>query len=334
MRLFAQKSRQANYSLYLIPALGAEKNTYAGSYKKIPTLGVTKQCLRWVLNNNTFASRENSMPEHDSEYITKVSNLLYELALQASRKQILTFSRQLKTKMLETGISKIEIDSIIKKAFQGYTSMQVFKKEYAEVMQETLDAYLRPSRRQKDIIGRVLVEFACVRPYKKPVLAPDGSNREATSRKEFIKGTLPRPLIRYFLVSVRGTLPEINEFQAKPILFGLENEKMASHKEQMLEIVKEFTTHYEYGKRSTDWSAVYQHPQSQQIAQDILSELLETIAGMGVQRYHKIISNIQSNNKFPTYRTAMDRLIELKDVKQLIVALKKGLAFLSEDETF
>ena len=45
---------------------------------------------------------------------------------------------------------------------------------------------------------------------------------------------------------------------------------------------------------------------------------------MGPQRYLKIINNVQNNNKFASERTAMQRLFELNDIKQLMAALRRG----------
>lgn len=271
------------------------------------------------------------MPEHDSHYIADVNALLYDLTLKACRKQVLVFSGELKNKMLSMGVSKAKTAEIIKEAFKGYTTMDTFKTECSKVMYDMLEAYLRPSRRQRDNIGRLLVEYGITRAYKRQILCADESEKETAAREKFVKGVIARPLLRYFLVSVRGALDAVDEFKTKPVLFGLENEAMAERTRELAEIVKKYTVQYKYGKQSTNWGALYDDPDCKRLACDTLGEILETIASMGPQRYFKIIGNIQSNNKFPTQRTAMERLFELNDVKQLVAALTRGHKKLVED---
>ncbi len=271
------------------------------------------------------------MSDQKLNYIDDVNGLIYDLALQACRKQVLVFSGELKKKMLSLGVSKAKTAEIIKEAFKGYTSMETFKNECSSFMYETLEAYLLPSRRQADGLGRLLVEYGINRANKRQMLFADGSDKDKATRKKFIKGLIARPLVLYFLVSVRGTLDSIDEFKAKPVLFGLENEVMAARKKDITELVTEFTVHYKYDKQSTDWSKLFADIRCKQIVFETLRDILESLQSMGPERYLKIINNIQNNNKFATERTTMKRLFVLNDIKQLIVALKRGYAKLEKE---
>ena len=271
------------------------------------------------------------MSEHDPSYVANVNELLYELALKACRKQVLVFTGELKKKMLSLGVSKTKTTEIISEAFVGYKTMDTFKHECSKVMYDVLDAYLRPNLRQRDILGRLLVEYGIVQAYKKQVLFGDHSKQDAAAREQFVKGVVVRPLMRYFLITIRGTLDQIDEFEAKPVLFGLENQAMADRKQDITAIVKEFTVHYKYNKTSTDWHKVYEDVRCKQIAFETLHDILESINSMGPDRYLKIINNIQSNNKHPQERTLMKRLFELNDIKQLVGALSRGYKTLEQE---
>ncbi len=271
------------------------------------------------------------MSDKKLNYIDNVSKLIYDLSLQACRKQVLVFSGELKKKMLSLGVSKAKTGEIIKEAFKGYTTMDTFKGECSSLMYETLEPYLLPSRRQADPLGRILVEHGIIAAYKKQVLFAENSKNDKVAREKFFRGIIIRPLLLYFLVSIRGTLDTIDEFKAKPVLFGMENETMAAHKVDLAEIVAEYTVHYKYDKQSTNWKEFYADIRCKQIALETLHDILESLQSMGAERYLKIINNIQNNNKFAAERTAMKRLFVLNDIKQLMASLKRGYSRLEKD---
>ncbi|MBU1247339.1 MAG: hypothetical protein KKB70_01465 [Proteobacteria bacterium] len=271
------------------------------------------------------------MSEHDPSYVANVNELLYDLALKACRKQVLIFTGELKKKMRSLGVSKAKTTEIISEAFVGYKTMDTFKHECSKVMYDVLEAYLRPNQRQKDILGRLLVEYGIVKAYRKQVLYCDHSKQDEAGREKFMKGVIVRPLMRYFLITVRGTLDQIDEFQAKPVLFGLENQAMVERNQDIESIVKEFTVNYKYNKTSTDWHMVYEDIRCKQIAFETLHDILDSVQSMGPDRYLKIINNIQSNNKTPQERTRMKRLFELNDIKQLVGALTRGYKVLETE---
>jgi hypothetical protein len=202
--------------------------------------------------------------------------------------------------------------------------MDTFKHECAQVMNDILEAYLRPSERNKDVLGRLLLEYGVVRSFKRQVIFPDGSPQDDQAREEFVKGVFARPLLRYFLVSVRGSLDKVDDFDAKPVLFGTENEAMARRKEELEGIVEEHTTTYKYGKQSTDWPAMYEDERCKTIGLETLDELLGSMRALGPQRYLNILNNIRANDRSGEERTRMNRLFQLNDVRQLLAALGRG----------
>ncbi|MGE4290820.1 MAG: hypothetical protein AB7E32_01305 [Desulfovibrio sp.] len=271
------------------------------------------------------------MSEHtSSQYVEDVRNLIYELALKACRKQVLVFSKELKMKMNALGMERSVIEDVIRTAFQGYSTMETFKEESSQQMLTILDAYLRPSNRGQDGLGRLLVEHGISRAYNKPVIYPDGSRQDESARDNFIKGVIPRPLLRYFLVAVRGSLAGLDGFSAKPVLFSEHNETMQQRRVDLKSLVEEFTTHYNYGKTATDWRQLCDDPRARQIGFELLSDVLSNIRSLGAERFLKIINNIQSTDKYPEERVRMQRSFSLSDVKQLTLALTRGHQLLAQ----
>ncbi|SKA96562.1 hypothetical protein SAMN02745704_02745 [Paucidesulfovibrio gracilis DSM 16080] len=270
------------------------------------------------------------MEHTSSRHVEDVRNLIYELALTACRKQVLVFSKELKQKMVSMGMERSVIEDVIRTAFQGYSSMEVFKRESSERMLSILDAYLRPSNRGFDPMGRLLIEFGLMRPFKKPVLYPDDSRQDEAARKVFTKGVIPRPLVRYFLVSVRGSIPGLDGFTAKPVMFSEHNEAMQERREDLGSLVEEYTVEFNFGKTTTDWRRMLEDPRVHSITRDFFSDLLENMRALGPQRVLKIVNNMQNSDKDPGDRTRMKRPFELADIKQLMVALDRGFQSLEK----
>lgn len=260
----------------------------------------------------------------DSQKAQDISKLIYELALRACRKQVLVFSKELKKKMLSMGFDKPAIQNVIQEAFKGYSTMETFKSECASNMLEILEVYITPSNRGFDPMGRILTEFGIIRAFDRPVLFNDGEHLDKTARKQFSKGVIPRPLLRYFLVAVRGTIDNLEQFYAKPVLFGPENESMKQYAEDVEALVDEFTTRYKYGKTITDWSGIYGDIRTQNLVFDLLDDVLSNLLPLGPERFLKIINNIQNNDQDPNNSTKMNRLFTTNDIRQLLACLQRG----------
>ena len=262
--------------------------------------------------------------------VVDINELITEITLNACRKQILTFSKQLKAKMLETGITRQHTEDIIKEAFRGYKAMATFHEHCDETLYRILEAYLRPSNRGKDILGRLVVEYALYRAVKKPLLNPEGSDKDDQARQKFMRSALPRPLINYFLVSVRGDVDGIDDFEARPVLFGAENPVMAERRELARAVVADHTTHYSYGQRAVDWNAIYADERGKRLAYDLTTDIVRGMDDLGDKRMLKIIQNIQNNDKPVSAKNVMEREFATDDVRLLKAALSRSRELLAK----
>lgn len=265
-----------------------------------------------------------------NQKVLDINEMILEVALNACRKQILTFSKQLKEKMLETGITRRVTDDIIKEAFRGYRTMDTFNEHCVETLYRILEAYLRPSNRCKDVLGRLVVEYSLFRAVKTPLLNPAGSERDDEARRTFLRNALPRPLVSYFLVSMRGSVEGVDDFDAKPVLFGLENETMAERRERATAIAADHTTHYKHGHRVVDWDNIYEDERSKRLAFELIGEVVEGMDGLGDKRMLKIIQNIQNNDKPVSATNVMEREFALDDIRLLKAAMSRARQLLAK----
>lgn len=264
------------------------------------------------------------------EKVLDINEIIYELAVNAARKQILFFSKQLKAKMLSVGITRQVAEDVIKEAFRGYKTMETFHSECHEPLYNVLEAYLQPNNRSRDVLGRLVIEYSLFKITKQPLLHPMGSNADTEARKRFMRNALPRPLISYFLVSMRGTIEGIDSFEARPVLFGVHNPVMAERRESATAIREHYTTLYKHDKRVVDWEAVYKDQRSMRLAFDVLGDVLQAMEGLGNQRMLKIIQNIQNYDKPVSEKNQMKREFVLDDIRLFKGAMTRAWEMLAK----
>ena len=259
-----------------------------------------------------------------------IKSIVFDLAVEGCRKQILTFSKQLKQKMLAKGVSREATDEIIREAFRGYKSLEVFHQHCAAPMQQALESYLTPNRRCLDIAGRILVEYALVRAPKRRIVHPERSVEDDNAREMAVKGVLPRPFVNYFLVALRGNVEGIDDFEARPVLFGSENPVMAVRQDALRDIVEEHTQHFQFGKRKVDWESVYKDPRTMRIGLELIGDVVGAMDNLGDSRFLKIVQNIQNMDKPPADGNVMQREFTITDAKLLKAGLQRAWELLGK----
>lgn len=259
-----------------------------------------------------------------------IRSIVFEMAVDGCRKQILVFSRQLKKKMLDSGISRETTDEIIREAFRGYKSLEIFHRTCAAPMQQALEAYLTPSRRALDSLGRILTEYAMVRAPKRPLVREERSEEDDNAREMIVRGVLPRPFLGYFLVALRGSVEGVDDFESRPVLFGSENPVMAERQQALEAIIEEHTRHFRFGKRSVDWKEVYKDRRTMRIGLELIGDVLPALDNLGDARFLKIVQNIQGMDKPPDARNAMQREFALSDVRLLKAGLQRAWELLGK----
>ncbi|MGE4553238.1 MAG: hypothetical protein AB7D57_09005, partial [Desulfovibrionaceae bacterium] len=150
------------------------------------------------------------------------------------------------------------------------------------------------------------------------------------AREMAVRGVLPRPFINYFLVALRGNVEGVDDFEARPVLFGSENPVMAERQTTLRAIVAEHTRHFKFGKRSVGWEAVYKDRRTMRIAVELLADVIGAMDNLGNGRVLKIIQNIQNMDKPPEPRNAMQREFTTADVKLLKAGLQRAWELLDK----
>ncbi len=124
------------------------------------------------------------------------------LAKRVSDEQLNQFVSLLRELLIDSGVAPDVFDSAV------LTANQQMKADNIEsVITQAVQA---EENRGVDTIGRILVEFCFFRTPAVKMIWPVNSNQDMAARREFTSNVIPRPLMRYFLISVRGSIRELD----------------------------------------------------------------------------------------------------------------------------
>ncbi|THB65864.1 MAG: hypothetical protein D6E12_11655 [Desulfovibrio sp.] len=260
-----------------------------------------------------------------------ISDLLYKSALRACRNQLLIFAKIVKTSLIEDGMPAVEAAENVKKGFDGYKDLSTFENEFKQNVDKVLVAYLQPNYRGRDPLGRLLVEYAFVRCSSKGIIYPQDSEQDMAACEQFIRGVLPRPIMQYFLISIRGTVDGVDNFKFLPMLFGFDDPAMDERRKVIAEVIEENKKSPVPGKTLTHWKGVYDDERSKRLMLPFMRQVMERMASLGGQRFTNILENIQRKDEAMNDEPRLKRQITGDDLDQIASALARGIKRLEEE---
>lgn len=228
--------------------------------------------------------------------------------------QLKQFSQELRQILLSSGIDKRIVDDALKTAIKSSNNRKEFYDECLNAFSKlTCDSHR--CKRGTDAIGRILVEYCFFRAPDKRMIWPEYSPKDLQARKEFVEDIIPRPLMRYFLVSVRGSISELNKFEASSVLFGKENQIHEERKAVVDKLIRDFTGSHD--NISTAWEAIYEDSTFKRIALDIVSDIRRKIEQFGHERYLRILENFRQRDPDRKGINVMHRSFSIEDARQI-----------------
>lgn len=253
------------------------------------------------------------MTQLEDQICTAVKNI--------SNQQLKRFTQLIRRHLTEVGFDQTQLDHALKKAVKAFKEDENFKTECNRVVNTIHTQANSQENRGIDSIGRVLVEYCFFKTPDKKMIWPEGSKQDDESRKSYVKGVTPRPLMRYFLVSIRGSIPQLNKFEASSVLFGEENTAHEQRKKYVDDLIKEFVAPNQTGKRTVNWNAVYADNRFRQVALELIGDIRRKIQQFGLERYLRILENFRQRDPDRTGINIMERPFSIEDAKQLESAL-------------
>lgn len=238
-----------------------------------------------------------------------------------SNNQLKLFTQLIKKNLLNAGIDQSQFDKVLKKTVKEFNKDETFQTECNRAISR-ISALEKPKEnRGIDSISRILVEYCFFKTPETKMIWPEGSRQDDEAREHYIEGVTPRPLMRYFLVSVRGSIPQLNNFEATSVLFGEENAAHEKRKKYVDDLIKEFIVPNQSGRKVVDWNSVYADGRFQKVALDLIGDIRRKIKQFGLDRYLRILENFRQRDPDRTGINAVNRPFVIEDAKQIESAL-------------
>lgn len=234
-----------------------------------------------------------------------------KLTKRVGNKQLLLFTKIVRSHLLNAGVDKQLLEKTLKEAVVDFRKTQTYDTDCTEAL-STIHTNAKENR-GCDSIGRILVELCFIQNPQHRMVWPENSERDTQARISFTENVIPRPLMRYFLVSVRGSIPELDNFEAESVLFGQENAVHEERKAYVDKLLKEYATSSN-GTCTLEWKAIYEDVRFKKIALELIGEIRRKIDQFGTKRYLRIIENIQQKDPDKTRKNSMERAFTIDDI--------------------
>jgi len=179
-----------------------------------------------------------------------------------------------------------------------------------------------------DSIGRILVEFCFFRTAAVKMIWPDHSDQDITARRVFNDRIMPRPLMRYFLVSVRGSIDDLDGFRSPSMLFCDRPEEYAVLKHSVHELLDEFKGPFGSGESAVDWNGVYDDRRLQGMTLELIESLRRKVEEFGLEQYVAQLERYRDLDPEKSGLNAMHRSFGIDDGRQIADALEVAEAAL------
>jgi len=253
--------------------------------------------------------------------MNRIEEKICKLTKKACNDQLRVFTQIVRQKLLDAGIESSLLEKSLKDAIMELKNDDSYLSECSHIIHDISKHTNGEENRGIDSIGRVLVEYCFFRTPSEKMIWPDNSKKDMKARAEYTQNVIPRPLMRYFLVSVRGTIAELNNFEASSVLFGEENTAHEERKSYVDELIQEFKVIDKTGQEITNWQSVYADTRFQQVALELIGDIRRKIEQFGLERYLRILENFRQRDPDSAGINAMQRPFIIEDAKQIDEAL-------------
>jgi len=237
------------------------------------------------------------------------------LKMQIKSEQLNTFIKLLRKNLIASGIDGSEFDSAVKDAVRELNAPLPAEGLFNQHEQDEVES------RGVDSLGRILVEYSFIRTPETQMIWPDNSEQDITARRVHTNDCIPRPLMRYFLASIRGSIATLDHFEADSILSEDGNGTLEKHLGHTGELLEDFKGPFGSGESAIDWQTVYSDNRFQQVALELIGDIRRKMAQLGLEQYLRILENYRQRDPDSTGINAMQRPFTIDDAKQIDEAL-------------
>lgn len=245
------------------------------------------------------------------------------------RKLLFSFANVLRKQLVAQGMDSARVLESIQLAMKEFGPESfAINQECMHLVQETLENFLNAQDKGGDILGRILVHFIFEAPGGKRLVHAEGSEEDALARREFTPGVIPRPLMRYFLICIRGTVNGVDPFQSLPVLFGSDFKFIEECTATALELANDYRMVEDSEDSPIYFPGFFLDRRVQVFAVELLGKVWQRLEDLPEDWLLRILHNLHSKRRKTVSSIDMERHFTLEDVRQLREAVQQGLAAL------
>lgn len=241
-------------------------------------------------------------------------SMINRIADKVSSKRLELFTALLRRHAIESGCPEQVFDDAVESA-RYELNIEEAKHDYLTQAVKTYE------NRGMDTLGRIVIEFCFIRTPNGPMLWPEYSEEDSLARWNFSEMVLPRPLMRYFLVSLRGSIENLDSFASESYLFEENPDQLEETKQAISDLIEAFKGPFGSGESSVNWQDVYEDARFQELALDIITKFIQKIESEGPETYLDHLNRYRQNDAAREEGNLMQRPFSTEDVKQISKAL-------------
>lgn len=232
------------------------------------------------------------------------------LAEKISEEQLREFSNLLRRNLATAGMDSRILDKVFEATINEFNKNDAQETIVSEVVRSE-------ENRGIDTVGRVLVEYCFFRTSSVKMLWPEHSDEDTQARKEFTPGVIPRPLMRYFLISVRGTIDKLDGFESPSLLFENKQDEYSHLQKLIIDHLESFKGPFGSGESAVDWEGVYSDKRFQEVATQVITAMRNKLNEYGLEEYLDLLESYRNLDPERTGSNSMQRALTIEDARQI-----------------
>lgn len=242
-----------------------------------------------------------------------------ETAMKRFAERISDMRLDLFTGLLRRNLAGAGVDeAMLKDVIQATTLEMQIEESRNSLVDRALHSF---DNRGIDSLGRIVVEYCFVRAPMGTMIWPEYSDEDTTARWDFVENVLPRPLMRYFLISVRGTIQDIDGFSTPSYLFESQPEAIEDMRRTIGNFLDEFKGPFGHGESAVDWQAVYEDQRFREVGLQIISAMRSKLEHKGLEEYLGCLKQYRRHDPNQDHTNLMQRTFSIEDAQQIQTAL-------------
>jgi hypothetical protein len=256
--------------------------------------------------------------------------MLHNLTISKCKQQLLAFAHAYRRRLKDLGVADDVLAGALKDTLGEHArTCSGITRECVIMSLEALEAFYSNTDCEKDILGRIICHYCFHLPESSVALPARDSDLEHQCRGEVVPGTLPLPLVGYFLVMVRGGIEGIDPYRSMPILFGTSFDELGDYQDSALETAEDYRLSDE-ADAPIHWEVFFQDKRTQVLAVELLSRIHARLKDMPTESVLQIIENLQGKRRNRTGEVVMNRRFEEDEIRLLSAAIREAVTFLRQ----